>query len=92
MASRITRVGLGNFTKYLHFADSSTLAAPHTPGYDNLGKITPIITMLHDRFCAECNPAKEISINEAMIPFKDRSSLKQYLPMKLIKQGVKIWM
>ena len=33
-----------------------------------------------------------ISVDEAMIPFKSRSSLKQYLPLKPIKRGIKVWM
>lgn len=31
------------------------------------------------------------SIDESMTKFKGRSSLKQYLPMKPIKRGIKIW-
>ena len=31
------------------------------------------------------------SIDESMTKFKGRSSLKQYLPLKLIKRGIKIW-
>ena len=31
------------------------------------------------------------SIDESMVKFKDRSSLKQYLPLKPIKRGIKIW-
>ena len=26
-----------------------------------------------------------------MIPFKGRSSMKQYLPLKLVKRGFKVW-
>ena len=36
-------------------------------------------------------PACENSIDEAMIPFKGRSSMKQYMPKKPIKRGFKIW-
>ncbi|CAF3008182.1 unnamed protein product [Rotaria sp. Silwood2] len=32
-----------------------------------------------------------VSIDESMIKFKGRSSLKQYLPKKLIKRGFKVW-
>lgn len=31
------------------------------------------------------------SIDESMVKFKGRSSLKQYLPLKPIKRGIKIW-
>ena len=34
---------------------------------------------------------KHVSIDEAMIPFKGRSALKQYLPLKPIKRGFKVW-
>ena len=92
VASRITRDRFRELKKYLHFANNSTLAAPQTPGYDKLGKIRPIITMLGDQFAAVCSAAKDISIDEAMIPFKGRSSLKQYMPLKPTKRGIKIWM
>ena len=36
-------------------------------------------------------PGKEVSVDEAMIPFKGRSSLKQYMPLKPVKRGVKVW-
>lgn len=31
------------------------------------------------------------SVDEAMIKFKGRSSLKQYMPLKPIKRGYKVW-
>ena len=37
------------------------------------------------------NHSRDVSIDEAMIHFKDRSTLKQYMPMKPIKRGLKVW-
>ena len=37
------------------------------------------------------NPHRDISIDEAMIKFKGRSSMKQYMPKKPIKRGFKVW-
>ena len=34
------------------------------------------------------NPGKNVSVDEAMIPF---SSLKQYMPQKPVKRGIKVW-
>lgn len=85
VASRISRTRFFELHRYLHFVDNSTLSPPGGPGYDRLGKIEPIIAMLSDQFAPVCNPRKEISVDEAMIPFKGQSSLKQYLPLKLIK-------
>ena len=36
-------------------------------------------------------PHCEVSIDEAMIPFKGRSSMKQYLPLKPVKRSFKVW-
>lgn len=90
VASRITPDHFRELQKYLHFTSSSTLAAPQTPGYDKLGKIRLIVTMFGDQFAAACSTAKDVSNDESMIPFKGRSSLKQCLPLKPIKQGIKI--
>ena len=37
------------------------------------------------------NPSKELAVDEAMIKFQGRSSLKQYMPQKPIKRGIKVW-
>ena len=37
------------------------------------------------------NPGRELAVDEAMIKFQGRSSLKQYLPKKPIKRGIKVW-
>ena len=91
VASRILRERFRELHQFLHFIDNSTLAAPGTPGYDKLGKLGPIIKMIGEQFAAVCPPGKQVSIDEAMIAFKGRSSLKQCLPMKPIKQGIKVW-
>ena len=78
--------------RYLHFTNNEALHAPGSPGYDKLGKIKPIITALSERFKAVYEPGKNISTDEAMIQFKGRSTIKQYLPMKPIKWGIKVWM
>ena len=32
-----------------------------------------------------------MAVNESMVPFKGRSSMKQYMPMKPVKRGYKVW-
>ena len=36
-------------------------------------------------------PHKNVSVDEAMILFKGHSTLKQYMPQKPIKRGIKVW-
>ncbi len=92
VADRISRDRFFELHRYLHFVDNSSLPTPGSPEYDKLGKVQPVITSLSSAFAAVYTPRKNISIDEAMIPFKGRSSLKQYMPNKPVKRGIKVWM
>lgn len=46
---------------------------------------------LSAKFLALWDSDRPISIDESMVRFKGRSSLKQYNPMQPIKRGYKIW-
>ena len=81
VASRISRDRFFELHRYLHFANNSSLGLPGTPEYDKLGKIKPIIKKLSERF------RSVYTIDEAMIPFKGRSTLKQYMPLKPVRRG-----
>ena len=91
IADRIPRKRFREIHRFLHFADNSTLLEHGDPGYDRLGKVRPMIEMLQERFLEVYQPHCEISIDEAMIPFQGRSALKQYMPAKPIKRGIKVW-
>ena len=70
--------------RYLHFCDNNH------PNDDRLRKIRALVDMLRCRFMRV--PLEEnLSIDEQMVPFKGRSSLKQYLPKKPHKWGYKIY-
>ena len=83
-AGRISHNRFRELHRYLHFVDNSTLAPPGSPEYDRLGKVRPVVKMLAERVAGVYEPGKEVSMNEAMIPFKARSSFKQYMPLKLV--------
>ena len=51
-------------------------------------KVRPLINHLSDKFAT---PSKDVAVDEAMIKFQGRSSLKQYMPAKPIKRGIKVW-
>ena len=91
IAGRISRNRFRELHRYLHFVDNSTLAPPGSPEYDRLGKVRPIVETLAERVAAVYEPGKEVSIDEAMIPFKGRSCLKHYIPLKPVKRGIKVW-
>ena len=91
IADRITCDRFEEITRYLHFVDNDLLPSRSEEGYSRLQKVDPVITALKANFQAAYYPHCEISIDEAMIRFKGRSSLKQYVPLKPVKRGFKVW-
>ena len=75
----------------LHFNDNSTAVPRGQPGYDRLHKVRPVLEMVKNNCIVSYKPEREISIDEAMVGFKGRSALKQYLPLKPTKRGYKVW-
>ena len=76
---------------HLHFNDNQTFIPRGQPGHDKLHKIRPILDKLSQSFLCLYNPHRQNSVDEAMVCFKGRSSLKQYMPKKPIKRGFKLW-
>jgi len=75
----------------LHVNDNSKAPKQGETGYDKLYKWRPLINKLNRKFQYQCITTSSQSVDEAMILFKGRSSLKQYMPMKPIKCGYKAW-
>ena len=91
IAERISRDRFLEISRYLHFVDNETLARRDSPSYDRLGKVRPLVNHFSDKFKEVYSPHKEVAVDEAMIKFTGRSSVKQYMPMKPIKRGIKVW-
>lgn len=75
----------------LHLNDNVMMPKKGSPGYDKLYKLRPLLNSMSSNFEKCMHPTVELSIDESMIKFKGRSSLKQYLPKKPIKRGYKVW-
>ncbi|XP_016655726.1 piggyBac transposable element-derived protein 3-like [Acyrthosiphon pisum] len=58
---------------------------------DKLFKLRPMIDSLNQIFLESSSGTRELSVDESMIKFKGRSTIKQYNPMKPIKRGYKLW-
>lgn len=91
IADRISRDRFRDLHRFLHFNDNSNLPLHGEPGHDRLGKVRPVMKALQERFLSLYKPHCENAIDEAMIPFQGRSSLKQFMPNKPIKRGIKAW-
>ncbi len=91
ISSRISRARFLEIKRYLHFVDNTTLVSRGESGYDKLGKVREISKRVRKQTIDNYNTHKENAIDEAMIKYKGHSSLKQYLPKKPIRRGIKVW-
>lgn len=72
----------------LHVNDNSTIPLENK---DRTWKLKPMIEKLNTTFGTVYHGTREVSVDESMILFKGRSTMKQYNPMKPVKRGYKIW-
>ncbi|KAL3246252.1 hypothetical protein MRX96_057797 [Rhipicephalus microplus] len=79
-------------TNCLHLNNNDLMADYGTKDYDRSYKVRPLMDMMNERFLANYTPSSHLAVDESMILFKGRSSMKQYMPMKpKIKRGYKVW-
>ena len=78
---------LANF----HLNDNSQMPSRDDPNFDKLYKLRPLLDGLNQQYSKCYKPTEYQAVDESMIKFKGRSSLKQYLPLKPIKRGYKVW-
>lgn len=74
-----------------HLNDNMCMPSRDNRAYDRLFKIRPILDHLNKKYQQCYNTSENQSIDENMIKFKGRSSLKQYMPLKPIKRGHIAW-
>nr|CAI5843714.1 unnamed protein product [Callosobruchus analis] len=77
--------------RYLHLNDNDVMPQRGNDRFDRLYKVRPLVDILNERFSSLYAPYRELSIDESMVAFKGRTTLKQYMPMKPVKRGFKVW-
>lgn len=88
VANTMTRNRFDLILTNLHLNDNTLIPNDNK---DKLFKLKPLINYLNEKFQQVYHGTNQLSIDESMILFKGRSSLKQYNPMKPIKRGYKLW-
>lgn len=76
---------------HFHLNDNAKEPGRDAQNYDKLYKVRPFIDKLSENYKKFYSPTRKQSIDESMIKFKGRSSLKQYMPQKAIPRGYKVW-
>ena len=74
--------------RYLHFVDNEDVSVDKT---NKMWKVQNVLDFHNKRFRAVYCPHRELSIGETMLKFKGRLSIKQYIKIKPIKWGIKIF-
>jgi len=75
----------------IHCNNNETKKPRDHAEYDKLHKLRPLIEKVLQNCKNNYEPSSFLSVDESMIPFKGRSSMKQYMPMKPVKRGYKVW-
>ena len=78
-------------SRYLHLCNSAEQVPYGQPGYDPLFKLRKLLDLITSRLQSVYNPHEEMSVDQAMIPFKGRLGFKQYMKAKPTKWGIKVF-
>lgn len=73
----------------LHLNNNRERPNRESPAFDKLYKIRPLLSLLSNAYQGNAYSSSSQSIDESMILFKGRSSLKQYMPLKPIKEDIR---
>ena len=87
---RLSRDRFFTILKYLHNNDNRTFIPRDQPNHDPLHKIRPLVDLLNRKFKELYTPSAEITIDEAMIPFRGRLRFKVYMKNKPNNYGVRL--
>lgn len=77
--------------RYIHLNDNQKMLPRSSDSFDKLFKIRPLIDHLNNIYKILYNPSQNLSVDESMVAFTGRSCMKQYMPLKPIKRGFKVW-
>lgn len=75
-------------SRYLHLENNEADEVDHS---DKLWKVRWYLDFLTRRFQEIYEVDDNVTVDESMMKFKGRLALRQYLPMKPTKWGIKVW-
>ena len=82
-----TRDRFAEIQRFVHFCDPNMMGESR----DRLRTIRPVLDHLQEKFKTMYVLARDISVDESMIPFKGRLSWTQRMPQKPVKVGIKVF-
>jgi hypothetical protein len=91
VADTMTRDDFYRIFSNIHLADNSRMHERNSNEHNKLYKVKDFLFLLKRNFQENYSLGSCVSIDEAIIKFKGRSSMKQYQPLKPTKRGYKVW-
>ena len=91
VSSIMSLVRFEQIFRFLHLANSTLQVPAGQPGYDRLFKVRELLDIVTPLFESEYTLHKQVTVDEAMIPFKGRLGFKQYMKDKPTKWGIKVF-
>ena len=83
------------FTKikhYFHLSDREQEKRREDDEFTYTQKVEPFMTYIKANFLKHFEPYQRLSIDEALVKYKGRLGIVQYMPLKPDKRGIKMWM
>ena len=91
VAKLITKTSFKKLTEKIHCNNNTKAVPMGEAGYDRLYKLRPVIDALNNRLKEVYIQSSVMAVDESIVPFKGRSSVKQYMLMKPVKRGYNVW-
>ncbi|GBM24837.1 PiggyBac transposable element-derived protein 4 [Araneus ventricosus] len=88
----MTRDRFMKILKYFHLSDREMEKVASDEEFYLMQKLDPLMTDMKKNFKSHFKPYQNMSVDEAMIKYKGRLGIIQYMPKKPTKRGIKIWM
>ena len=86
----LSRKQFEQIKRFVYFNDITKMLSPTDANFDKLFKVKLLLDHLRKKFNF-ISMSQMMCIDEIMIPFKENSSLKQYIQSKLHKYGYKVF-
>ncbi|XP_068129742.1 piggyBac transposable element-derived protein 4-like [Hyperolius riggenbachi] len=87
----MTRGRYEQLMRFLHFNNNANAVKRSDPSFDRLFKLRPLLNHLNQKFPEVYMPGREIVVDESLVPFHGRLAMKQYIPSKRARYGVKLY-
>ena len=90
-SSTMSRTRYHTIMRFLHYNDNTQCPPRNDPSHDKLFKIRPLLNFFSEKFPQLFVPDQNISVDESLVHFTGRLGIKQYIPNKRSRYGVKLY-